>query len=80
MPSPRTGQVNLGATAQQLSTTSGGAAFVIKAPLSNLNPAYVGPSTVTTANGYQLDPGDELTSALVPTGRGTSCRGRSSGL
>ncbi|MBV9485820.1 MAG: hypothetical protein JO246_07145 [Frankiaceae bacterium] len=62
MPSPFHGQVALSASAQQLDTQNRECtSFAIKAPLSNSNPCYIGVSGVTTANGYQLDPGDEVT-------------------
>jgi hypothetical protein len=33
-------------------------AFTIKAPLSNLAGVFIGPASVTSSTGYQLDPGD----------------------
>ena len=36
-------------------------AFSIKAPLTNSTAVWIGPSTVTSATGYQLDPGTEFT-------------------
>ena len=63
MPSPLTGQVALSGAAQQLDSSGAAGnckAFSIKAPLSNAKPAYIGPAAVTSGNGYQLDPGDEM--------------------
>ena len=62
MPAPLYGQVLVNATAQVLTATSDGpVAFTIKAPLSNTNPVWIGDQNVTSANGHQLDPGDEIT-------------------
>ncbi len=59
MSAPYAGQVSVSGTAQALSSTPVTvAAFVVKAPATNVNPIYIGPSTVTTSNGHQLDPGD----------------------
>lgn len=61
---PLHGQVALSGSAQQLDaadTAGGCVAFTLKAPLSNKASAFVGASAVTTANGYFLDPGDEIT-------------------
>jgi hypothetical protein len=53
--------VNVSGSAQALSATPVAcSAWVLKAPLSNANPIYIGPSTITTSTGYQLDPGDEF--------------------
>lgn len=61
---PLHGQVALSGSAQQLdaSDAAGGCvAYSIKAPLSNLQPAFIGGLAVTSGNGYQMDPGDEVT-------------------
>ena len=36
-------------------------AFVLKAPLSNKGPVFIGPAGVTSTTGHQLDQGDEYT-------------------
>jgi len=63
MPAPITGQVAVTGTAQPLSATQLGelAGFTIRAPLTNVNAVFVGPATVTTGNGHQMDPGDSIT-------------------
>jgi hypothetical protein len=59
MSAPVAGQVAVTAAAQVLSSTVGAvAAFTVKAPLTNVNPVFMGPASVTLASGYQLDPGD----------------------
>jgi hypothetical protein len=58
------GQVAVTGSAQQLDSSfksSDCHAFVIKAPLSNNVAVFIGASTVTSGNGFQLDPGDEFT-------------------
>jgi len=61
MASPLTGQVAVSAVAQQLSSRiTETVGYTIKAPLTNVQPVYIGASGVTTGTGYQLDPGDEL--------------------
>lgn len=58
---PLHNQINVSGAAQQLSTVQGVVAVIaIKAPLTNLLPVYIGSSAVTSANGYQLDPGDTM--------------------
>jgi len=64
MANPLHNQVSLSSSAQQVDpqqTASGCTVFMIKAPLSNAQPAFVGASTVTLSNGHQLDPGDQIT-------------------
>lgn len=61
---PLHGQIAVSGSAQQIDPSQiAGActAFTLKAPLSNSKPVYIGSSTVTASNGFQLDPGDELT-------------------
>ena len=62
MPAPKTGQIALSGSAQALSATpiTDITAFIVKAPTTNAHEAYIGASTVTTGNGFALDPGDEL--------------------
>jgi hypothetical protein len=59
---PVSGQITVSGTAQQLSATAvGGSALLLKAPASNANAVYIGPSTVTTSTGFPLDPGEDFT-------------------
>lgn len=58
MSAPLAGLISVTGSAQVLSSPVGVQAWVLKAPLTNSNPIFIGPSTVTTANGYQMDPGD----------------------
>lgn len=61
MPTPIHGQVTMTGSAVQLSATpiicQG---YTIKAPVTNAASVYIGASTVTTANGFQLDPGESF--------------------
>ena len=58
MSAPITGQVSLSGTAQVLSgPLPQVTAFSIRAPTSNAHPAFIGAAGVTSATGYQLDPG-----------------------
>jgi hypothetical protein len=57
MAAPLAGQVTVGPTAAPLTTTQA-VAFVIKASQTNAASCYIGPAGVTTANGYELAPGD----------------------
>lgn len=60
MAAPQTGQLTLTASAQVLTTPVNVAAWVLKALATNSGIAYIGPSGVTTANGYPLVPGEEF--------------------
>ena len=60
MAAPISGQVALSGSAQPLSRPVTVAAFVIKAPLTNAHPAFIGPNGVTSTTGPQMDPGDVL--------------------
>ena len=55
--SPITGQQAVTATAAALATHEC-VQIIVKALSSNSIPVYVGPSTVTASNGYELAPGD----------------------
>ena len=58
---PKTAQVVATAVAQPLSLSpSSPTSWILKAPAANLSTIYIGDSTVTTATGYPLEPGDEL--------------------
>ena len=79
--SPITGQQAVTATAAALATHEC-VQIIVKALSSNSIPVYVGPSTVTASNGYELAPGDwvivEVEKAELHGGHGTGCRaGRS---
>ena len=61
MPAPLSGQgVCAGpSTGVALSATAVSCtAFLMKAPLSNSGPVWIGPASVTSTSGYQMDPGD----------------------
>jgi hypothetical protein len=63
MPKPITGQavgVGLSTPVALSATPVSCVAFSLKAPLSNAAAIYLGPATVTSATGYQFDPGDEI--------------------
>lgn len=58
---PLSGQIVLSGTAQPLSATPvDTTAWSVKAPLTNVNPVFIGPPGVTTSSGHQLDPGDSM--------------------
>lgn len=61
MPAPLHGQVAVSGTAQKLDSSGvAPVAFTIKAPASNSATAYIGASSVTTSNGFPLEPGDDI--------------------
>ncbi len=50
-----------GTRAQVAASGNAVSAVNFKARLSNAGPAYVGDETVSSANGYRLEPGEEIT-------------------
>lgn len=56
---PLYGQVPVSGVAQPLTAQKGAKTmWVLKAPITNGNPVFIGDSQVTTGTGYQLDPGE----------------------
>lgn len=61
MAAPRCGQVTVSGTAQALSSSAVPTEeYVVKAKSTNVGPVYLGPSTVTTANGHFLEAGESI--------------------
>lgn len=55
-------QITISGTAQRLTSGSEQVeTLLLKAHASNSGDVYVGPSTVTTSNGYPISPGEEFT-------------------
>lgn len=61
MPSPLHNQIAATGTAARLSPPLTVSVYTIKAPRTNVATVYIGGASLTTANGYPLDPGDEFT-------------------
>lgn len=59
-----TGQTAVTGTAAQLDSVFSAAScvsFLIRAPLTNTEPVFIGPAGVSTSTGHQLDQGQEFT-------------------
>lgn len=60
------GQITLGASAVQLSTSLDGTlGLIVKAKSTNTGNVFIGPSSVTTANGLIVEPGEALPVDLI---------------